>query len=346
MHGSSPSHTPERSHDERPPRWDLRALVAALVGVLAIGVAMVVTEDSNDSDTQAASLTDTENVDDASTAQISGVQESALAGATPAAVDPAASAVVEPAIELDGCTLEVTRVDLGDTGPSVECVQKALTAAGFYNGAISGTFDEATDTAARTFQSTQALEVDGIVGGKTATTLGIWPGDESFVVRTPPPPAGAMDSWGYTLSSVATTGSDAPAMPENSGQGTGKRIVYDRAGQRVWAVDDEERVIRSYLVTGSQYNNETPGVHKVYSKSEVSTAWNGEAKLPLMVRYLDTVRGAIGFHGIPTHISDGSPYQTDAELGQRLSGGCQRQNNLDAQFMWAFADVGTTVIVT
>ena len=155
-----------------------------------------------------------------------------------------------------------------------------------------------------------------------------------------------MDSTGYTLSSVATTGSDAPPMPADSGQGTGKRIVYDRAGQRVWAVDDQENVVRSYLVTGSQYNNEVPGVHEVYSKSEVSTAWNGQAKLPLMVRWLDTERGAIGFHGIPTHISDGSAYQTDAELGQRLSGGCQRQSNLDAAFMWNFADIGTTVIVT
>jgi len=89
-----------------------------------------------------------------------------------------------------------------------------------------------------------------------------------------------------------------------------------------------------------------PGVHEVYSKSEMTTAWNGQAYLPLMVRWLDTERGAIGFHGIPTHVSDGSAYQTDAELGQKLSGGCQRQSNLDAQFMWAFADIGTTVIVT
>jgi hypothetical protein len=122
--------------------------------------------------------------------------------------------------------------------------------------------------------------------------------------------------------------------------------VYDRAGQRVWAVDDQERVVRSYLVTGSKFNNEVPGVHEVYSRSEVSTAWNGQAYLPKMIRYIDTERGAIGFHGIPTHISDGSAYQTDAELGQKLSGGCQRQSNLDAAFLWGFADVGTTVIVT
>jgi hypothetical protein len=29
-----------------------------------------------------------------------------------------------------------------------------------------------------------------------------------------------------------------------------------------------------------------------------------------------------------------------------LSGGCQRQHDLDAAFLWAFADVGTTVVVT
>jgi peptidoglycan hydrolase-like protein with peptidoglycan-binding domain len=367
MHGSTPSPTPEHVDHEVHSRWDLRVLVALLVGVLTVGVVMVVTDDdSGVPDAEAASLVASEAQADASIAGDPTV-DAAVAADDPAdttatAVDPAVdvdaavpvdpatgaatATTAEPSVELDGCTMQVTKVKVGDTGASVECVQKALTAAGFYAGAISGTFDDVTDTAARSFQSTNDLEVDGIVGGRTATSLGIWPGDESFVIRTPPPPAGAMDSTGYTLSSVATTGSDAPAMPADSGQGTGKRIVYDRAGQRVWAVDDDENVVRSYLVTGSQYNNETPGVHKVYSKSEVSTAWNGEAKLPLMVRYLDTVRGAIGFHGIPTHISDGSAYQTDAELGQKLSGGCQRQSNLDAAFMWNFADIGTTVIVT
>jgi peptidoglycan hydrolase-like protein with peptidoglycan-binding domain len=255
-------------------------------------------------------------------------------------------ALAEQSVDLDGCTLVVTSVRSGDSGDSVACVQKALTAAGFYDGPISATFDDATDAAARAYQQSADLQVDGVIGGRSATSLGIWPGDESFVVHTPPPADGATDLWGTALSSVATSGSDAPPMPANSGQGTGKRVVYDRAGQRVWAVDDEERVVRSYLVTGSQYNNELPGVHEVYSRSEVSTAWNGQAYLPLMIRWLDTERGAIGFHGIPTHISDGSAYQTDAELGQKLSGGCQRQSNLDAAFLWGFAQIGTTVVVT
>ena len=55
--------------------------------------------------------------------------------------------------------------------------------------------------------------------------------------------------------------------PENSG--TGKRVVYDRAGQRVWACRQDNVVIRSWLVSGSKYSNEIPGTHEVYSKSEV-----------------------------------------------------------------------------
>ena len=88
-----------------------------------------------------------------------------------------------------------------------------------------------------------------------------------------------------------------------------------------------------------------PGTHYVYSKSEKSTAWNGKAILPLMVRWLKTRIGNIGFHGIPRHVEDGSRYQSDEELGSRLSGGCQRQADLDAAFVWDFADIGTKVVV-
>ncbi len=341
MHGRQPASDSPRSHHATHSGWDARLVAVAVVVASAVGIGIVVTVDRRSGDSAAVSAA-TVPADSIGTPAADATGPEGLTDA--AAADLAVQA--DPSVELDGCMMDVTSVRLDATGPSVECLQKALTASGYYTGAISGTFDVTTERAVEEFQRQNELLDDGIVGGKTATTLGIWPGDESFVIHTPPPAPGATDSWGVTLSSVATTGDDAPPMPANSGQGTGKRIVYDRAGQRVWAVDGQERVVRSYLVTGSQYPNELPGTHKVYSKSEVSTAWNGQAYLPLMVRWLDTERGAIGFHGIPTHISDGSPYQTDAELGQKLSGGCQRQANLDATFMWAFADIGTTVIVT
>ncbi len=243
----------------------------------------------------------------------------------------------------DSCLMDVLSVRIGDTGQSVTCVQQALKDGGYYTGTVSGTFDDGTYAAARAMQADRDLFVDGVIGRESALSLGVWPDEESFVTHTPPPPAGAVDLMGYPMSSVASAGKNAPALPPNSG--SGRRLVYDRAGQRLWAVGDDGSIIRSWLVSGSKYSNELPGAHEVYSRSEMSTAWNGKAYLPKMVRWLKTDIGAIGFHSIPLHVSDGSAYQTEAELGTRLSGGCQRQAVRDANFVWDFAQVGTPVIV-
>jgi lipoprotein-anchoring transpeptidase ErfK/SrfK len=243
----------------------------------------------------------------------------------------------------EDCIIESEKLVLDDTGPDVRCLQQGLINAGYTSVEVTGTFDAATFAAVKQLQTERDLFVDGVVGRETAMSIGIWPDEESFVIRTPPPPPGAKDSWGFPLSSVSSTGENAPPLPPNSG--SGKRVVYDRRGQRVWAVDENEQVIRSWLVSGSKYGNEQPGEHVVYSRSEMSSAWNFQAKLPLMIRYQKTAIGAIGFHGIPIRVSDGQPYQTEAELGTRLSGGCQRQANADAAFLWAFAPVGTKVVV-
>ena len=243
----------------------------------------------------------------------------------------------------DDCKIAKRTLRTGDTGASVLCLQKALIRENRLVGDATGTFDGPTRTAIIALQTEKSLFVDGEVGRESALALGIWPEEKLNVVRTPPPAPGAKDSMGFPLSSVASTGADAPALPANSGEG--RRLVYDRAGQRVWAVDKDGSIIRSWLVSGSQYNNELPGTHKVYSKSEVTTAWNGKAFLKLMVRWLKTEIGAIGFHQIPVKRSDGSVYQTEEELGTRLSGGCQRQAKEDAEFLWKFAKIGTPVVV-
>ncbi len=260
-------------------------------------------------------------------------------------VEPTAPLESDVAERADGgCTIGALSIRLTSQGEGVECLQSALADARFYDGEIDGDFDDPTLAAVMAFQEETGLFIDGVVGRESALELDIWPDEDSLVVRTPPPPPNTPDSTGFYLSPVATTGDDAPPLPAESG--SGRRVVYDRAGQRAWAVDGNEQVVRSWLVSGSKYSNEAPGTHTVYSKSEMSTAWNGQAFLPNMIRYQQTEIGHIGFHGIPRAVSDNSAYQTDAELGTRLSGGCQRQNDLDAKFLWAFADVGTTVVVT
>ena len=275
-----------------------------------------------------------------------GTDEAAVVDAsTTTEAVPTTTVAVDAATAESACTISEFEIAKGDSGDSVRCAQVALVAAGYTRVEINGMFDEATDDATREFQNDFELYVDGIIGKVTATELGVWPGLEAFVVRTPAPAPGAVDLTGMPLSPVASAGSDAPELPEDAGQGTGKRVVYERSSQRVWAIDDDEQIVRSYLVSGSRYRNEVPGWHTVYSRSESALGWDLQADLPYMIRYTQTERGHIGFHAIPSWRDSGEMLQTIDELGERLSGGCTRQALQDAEFLWTFADVGTRVLV-
>ena len=336
-------------HRPTPPSVYVRRRVTAGLAVLAvlIGGLVLINRMFGGNDSASSPVT---------SAPAGAVVAAGAAGAAPLADEVGDVMVFEPIVEETpalssdlvedtGCLLDVTEVRRGDSGENVGCAQRALRAAGFYDGELNGQFDDLTHIAARNFQNQVGLYVDGIVGKNTAAELGIWPGNEAFIVRTPPPAPGATDLWGMPLSSVASAGDDAPPLPDNAGQGTGKRVVYERASQRVWAIDDEERVVRSYLVSGSRYRNEVVGSHTVYSKTESALGWDLTADLPYMIRYTETERGHIGFHAIPSWRETGEKLQTEDELGQKLSGGCTRQALLDAQFLWEFADVGTKVWV-
>ena len=305
---------------------------ATLVVALVSGGSNTSTSPNDSTSTSSSSLVDIEPV-----TTVPGTDSSTAPGTDPVDITGEEPTSDEP------CVMTELSLAGGDTGPSVTCLQEALIVAGFLNTAATGVYDNATAAAVEKLQTDRDLFVDGKTGRETALSLGVWPDENSLVIRTPPPTPGAVDLLGYKLSSVATSGPDTPPLPPNSG--SGRRLVYERAGQRIWAVGEDNVVIRSWLVSGSKYNNETPGSHAVYSRSDVSTAWNGKAFLYKMVRWLKTDIGAIGFHALPIHRSDNTPYQTDAELGTRLSGGCQRQANLDADFTWDFAQIGTPVIV-
>ena len=318
-----------------------RTLLMSGVGIVAAAILVVAlvsggsntsTSPNDSTSTSSSSLVDIEPV-----TTVPGTDSSTAPGTDPVDITGEEPTSDEP------CVMTELSLAGGDTGPSVTCLQEALIVAGFLNTAATGVYDNATAAAVEKLQTDRDLFVDGKTGRETALSLGVWPDENSLVIRTPPPTPGAVDLLGYELSSVATSGPDTPPLPPNSG--SGRRLVYERAGQRIWAVGEDNVVIRSWLVSGSKYNNETPGSHAVYSRSDVSTAWNGKAFLYKMVRWLKTDIGAIGFHALPIRRSDNTPYQTDAELGTRLSGGCQRQANLDADFTWEFAQIGTPVIV-
>jgi lipoprotein-anchoring transpeptidase ErfK/SrfK len=132
-------------------------------------------------------------------------------------------------------------------------------------------------------------------------------------------------------------------LPE--GSGTGKRVVFSESRQRVWLVNQDEQVERTYLVSGSTYDNLEPGAFNVYSRSEDAWGVDDSGSMRYFVRFTQGDTGAaIGFHDIP--VKDGEPAQTEAQLGTPLSHGCIRQRSSDAIALWKFAPLGTSVIVT
>ena len=161
-----------------------------------------------------------------------------------------------------------------------------------------------------------------------AAATGITPRRGSQVQLQPPPPPPPAEF----------------QLPANSG--SGRRAVYSKSLQRVWAVDENEVVIKTHRVSGRlDPLDPRPGVYSVYSRSfstfaihNPSITWN------YMIRFAHGSHdGNIGFHAIP--IQYGRPVQTIEQLGQPLSGGCVRQAPEDAIWMWNWAHVGTVVVV-
>ncbi len=144
---------------------------------------------------------------------------------------------------------------------------------------------------------------------------------------------------------TTSTAAEGPAgpYPVPADSGSGRRIVFDQSDQRVWLVDRDGTVARTYPVSGSVTDNLQPGSYQVYSKSQHAVGIDGST-MDLMVRFAHGDNAAIGFHDIPDF--DGRRVQTKAQLGVARSHGCIRQWHPDAKALWDFAPVGTDVVVT
>jgi L,D-transpeptidase catalytic domain len=140
----------------------------------------------------------------------------------------------------------------------------------------------------------------------------------------------------------ATEQADEVALPADSG--SGRRVVFDMSEQRVWLVNADDRVRRTYLVSGSAVGNLGAGQYEVYSRSRDAVSYDYEETMRYMVRFTQGERAAIGFHDIPLDEA-GRPVQTRAQLGHALSAGCIRQARPDAIALWRFAGIGTAVVV-
>jgi peptidoglycan hydrolase-like protein with peptidoglycan-binding domain len=203
----------------------------------------------------------------------------------------------------------------GTTGRAAICVERKLVALGYALYGPNRNFDGTSVEAVVAYQRSKGLVADGVAGPFTLFSLGIWSG------RNPHLP---------------------PPLPANSG--TGRRIVYSRAQQRIWAVEADGRVVKTHLISGRLYEPYA-GTYSVYSRSMYTySVADPDVKWRYMVRFAyGPGGGRIGFHEIPTRF--GVPLQSESQLGQPLSGGCVRQATADAIWVWNWAPIGTKVVV-
>ena len=210
------------------------------------------------------------------------------------------------------CKVHIS-VRLNSNGVSARCVEQRLGQLGFPVTADL-TFDAGSVAALRSFQYRNGLLADGVAGPRTLLRLGIYD-------PNPPP---------------------ATAVPENSG--SGRRIVYSRAQQRIWAVNANGVVENTHRVSG-RLHEPYAGTYYVYSRSQYTySASDPSVRWRYMVRFAyGPDGGRIGFHEIPNR--NGVPLQSAEQLGLPLSHGCVRQSTADALWIWNWAPIGTKVVV-
>jgi lipoprotein-anchoring transpeptidase ErfK/SrfK len=145
-----------------------------------------------------------------------------------------------------------------------------------------------------------------------------------------------------------------PAYPPDGGHG--RRIVYSKALMTVWIVDSQDKVVRRYPVTG-RWDRPAKGTYHVYSMSRDTENAHSKVTFQYMVRFAwgtNDTSASIGFHTIPIYYADnperdakkGDRMTTKAELGLPVAtGGCVRQSDDDAEFLYRWAEVGDKVVV-
>lgn len=138
------------------------------------------------------------------------------------------------------------------------------------------------------------------------------------------------------------TASSSTALP--AGSGAGRRIVFDQSDQRVWLVDASGAVVRTYLVSGSKYDNLHPGTYAITSRTRKATSFDLTGTMEYFLRFTYGKSSPIGFHAIPVY-NNGTPEQPVSELGTAQSSGCIRQKVSDAAYLWSWAPNGTKVVV-
>ncbi|MGH3415178.1 MAG: L,D-transpeptidase [Actinocrinis sp.] len=137
-----------------------------------------------------------------------------------------------------------------------------------------------------------------------------------------------------TQPSAAT---DPAALPANSGSGA--RVVYGVAAKRVWLVSSSNSVARTFTIVPGSVTAPT-GSFGVTNKLSAVTGTDGTPVQYVVLFNEATVSGhstTFGFDAV-ANVTGLPPAPTTRTGGIRMA-------QADAQALWAFASLGTTVVV-
>lgn len=138
-----------------------------------------------------------------------------------------------------------------------------------------------------------------------------------------------------------------PAHAESQYPGEGKRVVYSRSERKVWLVRADGTLSATWKVTGHP-TIPASGTYRVYSRSMMTRTVDGKYTFGHMVRFARSASGlGIGFHDLPYETATHAPIMPADKIGYAgyRSSGCVRQSTLNAERMWAWARLGTEVVV-
>ena len=198
------------------------------------------------------------------------------------------------------------------------------------------------------------------VGGATRTALEPSPVTQAAAARGSAVPLATVGT--SPVAQVGSTGSigsaaqqPAPAKlvpsaslrlrPLPKGSGTGRRIVYQQSSMHLWVIEADGTVVRDYPVTGRP-GWPLVGTYQVFSKAISTASPKYGVTFGWMLRFAHGHSLSIGFHSIPRWMGSGKPIQSESSLGAPIGhGGCVRQREVDAKWLFQWAPVGTTVVV-
>lgn len=153
-------------------------------------------------------------------------------------------------------------------------------------------------------------------------------------------PVAAFAVRGAGMGYWMATSSPPPSPPDS---GSGRRVIFSNQRHRVWLVESDGEVAGNFFVS-ARADKPQPGIYEVFSKSRHTIAGHDDIRMEYMVRFTWGVKQAIGFHNIPID-GFGEAMQMESQLGSYRSEGCIRLRDDQAAQLYAWARVGTQVVV-